>query len=124
MTSTQTLTGERADLIATLDAHRNFLLFTVRGLTDEQATSRPTASELTLAGIVKHVAHGEAHWADFAVRGTAAFDSWGAEAWTAPVDGDELPGDWFDPVDLPQAIDPIARQAVSDLVRGIYADAP
>ena len=83
MTSTQTLTGERADLIATLDAHRNFLLFTVRGLTDEQATSRPTASELTLAGIVKHVAHGEAHWADFAVRGTAAFDSWGAEAWTA-----------------------------------------
>ena len=46
-----------------------------------------------------------------------------AEVWTAPVDGDELPGDWFDPVDLPEPIDATARQAVSDLVRGIYADA-
>jgi hypothetical protein len=85
MTSTQTLTGERADLVATLDAHRNFLRFTVRGLTDEQAASRPTASELNLAGLIKHVAHTEAHWADFAVRGPAAFgaDNWSAEAWAA-----------------------------------------
>jgi Protein of unknown function (DUF664) len=85
MTSTETLTGERADLIATLDAHRNFLRFTVRGLSDEQAVSRPTASELNLAGLIKHVAHTEAHWAEFAVRGTAAFgaDNWSAEAWAA-----------------------------------------
>jgi uncharacterized damage-inducible protein DinB len=85
MTSTQTLTGERADLIATLDAHRNFLRFTVRGLSDEQAAARPTASELNLAGLVKHVAHTEAHWADFAVRGPAAFgaDNWSTEAWAA-----------------------------------------
>ena len=85
MTSTQTLTGERADLIATLDAHRHFLRFTVRGLTDEQAASSPTASELNLAGLIKHVAHTEAHWAEFAVRGTAAFgaDNWSAEAWAA-----------------------------------------
>jgi hypothetical protein len=46
----------------------------------------------------------------------------GAEAWTAPVDGDELPGSWFDPVDLPEPIEPAARQAVSDLVRGIYTE--
>jgi hypothetical protein len=80
-----TLTGERADLVQTLDAHRNFLRFTVRGLTDEQATQRPTASELTLAGLVKHVAHTEAHWADFAERGTSAFgtDNWSVEAWQA-----------------------------------------
>lgn len=44
-----------------------------------------------------------------------------AEAWTAPVDGDELPGNWFDPVDLPEPTDPAARQAISDLVRGLYA---
>jgi Protein of unknown function (DUF664) len=81
-TTTRPLTGERADLVQTLDAHRDFLRFTVRGLTDEQATSRPTASQLTLAGIVKHVAHTEQHWADFAVRGPEAFTaSWSPEAW-------------------------------------------
>ena len=85
MTTTRTLTGERADLLQTLGAHRAFLRFTVRGLTDEQATRRPTVSELTLAGLVKHVAHTEAHWADFAERGTPAFgtDNWSEEAWQA-----------------------------------------
>jgi uncharacterized damage-inducible protein DinB len=84
MTTTTTLTGERADLVQTLDAHRAFLRFTVRGLTDEQATARPTASALTLAGIVKHVAHTERTWARFAVEGTAAFaGSWDPEAWAA-----------------------------------------
>ncbi len=66
------LTAERADLLETLAAHRAFLRFTVRGLTTEQATRRTTASQLTLAGIVKHVASTEASWADFVVRGTAA----------------------------------------------------
>ena len=81
---TPRLTGERADLQQTLASHRHFLRFTVRGLTDEQATSRPTASELTLAGIVKHVAHTERHWAQFAVRGPEAFaGAWSPEAWAA-----------------------------------------
>ena len=85
MTTTQsTLTGERADLLQTLTAHRHFLRFTVRGLTDEQATSRPTASELSLAGIVKHVAATERHWAQFAVRGPEAFaGAWSPEVWAA-----------------------------------------
>ncbi|MGY1810808.1 DinB family protein [Blastococcus sp. SYSU D00669] len=86
MTSTETtLTGERADLVQTLDKHRAFFRHTVRGLTDEQATSRPTASELTLAGLVKHVANTERQWADFAERGPAAFDTGegGIEAWMA-----------------------------------------
>jgi hypothetical protein len=44
----------------------------------------------------------------------------GDEVWTAPVDGDDLPGNWFDPVDLPEPIERTARAAVSDLTRGIY----
>jgi hypothetical protein len=85
MTAAQTLTGERADLVQTLDRHRGFLRFTVRGLTDEQATSRTTASELNLAGLLKHVAHTEAKWAGFAQRGAEAFDfgNWSEEAWRA-----------------------------------------
>jgi hypothetical protein len=84
-TPTPTLTGERADLVQTLDRHRDFLRFTVRGLTDEQATRRTTVSELTLAGLIKHVAQTEAQWAAFAERGTAAFDTgnWSEEAWLA-----------------------------------------
>jgi len=86
MTSTQTtLTGERADLVQTLDKHRGFFRYTVGGLTDEQATQRTTASALTLAGLIKHVAHTEEKWADFAQRGAEAFDmtNWGVEAWQA-----------------------------------------
>ncbi|MGY2079821.1 DinB family protein [Modestobacter sp. SYSU DS0657] len=90
MTSTPTtsipaLTAERADLLQTLQVHRGFLRFTVRGLTDEQATGRPTVSELTLAGLVKHVAHTEAAWTAFAEHGPDAFGSAAgdAEEWTA-----------------------------------------
>jgi uncharacterized damage-inducible protein DinB len=86
MTSTETtLTGERADLVQTLDRHRGFFRHTVRGLTDEQATQRTTASELTLAGLIKHVAHTEEKWANFAQRGAEAFDvgNWSVAAWKA-----------------------------------------
>jgi uncharacterized damage-inducible protein DinB len=83
--TTSTQTRERTDLIETLDRHRGFLRHTVRGLTDEQATQRTTVSELTLAGIIKHVAHTEEKWANFARQGAAAFDvgNWSAEAWKA-----------------------------------------
>ncbi len=84
MTST-TLTGERADLLETLAAHRHFLRHTVRGLTDDQARQRTTASELTLGGLVKHVAHQEANWVRFIVEGTQAMatptDAAGFEQW-------------------------------------------
>jgi uncharacterized damage-inducible protein DinB len=86
MASTRTtLTGERADLVQTLDRHRGFFRHTVRGLTDEQATQRPTVSALTLAGLIKHVAHTEEKWANFAERGAVAFgtDNWSVEAWQA-----------------------------------------
>ena len=66
---TTTLTGERADLLEALATQRHFLRFTVQGLTEEQARQRTTASELTLGGLVKHVAHTEATWADFVVQG-------------------------------------------------------
>jgi uncharacterized damage-inducible protein DinB len=84
-TTPGTLTGERADLVQVLDRHRGFFRHTVRGLTDEQATQRTTVSELTLAGLVKHVAHTEEKWANFAQRGAEAFDTgnWSIEAWKA-----------------------------------------
>ena len=64
---------ERSDLLQTLQAHRAFLRVTVRGLTDDQARQRTTVSELTLGGLVKHVAGTEASWVQFALHGAAGF---------------------------------------------------
>ncbi len=64
--------GERADLLAALAAARHFLRFTVRDLTDEQARQRTTASELTLGGLIKHVAVIEQGWANFILDGPSA----------------------------------------------------
>jgi hypothetical protein len=86
-TEERTVTGERADLLETLDAHRQFLRYTVQGLTDEQARQRPTASELTLGGLLKHVAHQEANWVRFILEGPEAIatptDAAGFEKWAA-----------------------------------------
>ncbi|MHA6794353.1 DinB family protein [Pseudonocardia bannensis] len=73
MTTTGKLaTGERADLLQTLEKHRHFLRFTVRDLTDEQAAQRPTVSALCLGGLIKHVAATEQAWMDFVVGGAEA----------------------------------------------------
>jgi hypothetical protein len=77
-----TLTGERADIAQTLAAHRNFLRFTTRDLTDEQAAARTTASELCLAGIIKHVTSVERQWATFIVEGPSAMGRWNDETTT------------------------------------------
>jgi uncharacterized damage-inducible protein DinB len=61
-----TLTGERADLLHLLTKARGFLRFTVGGITDEQARLTPTASALSLGGLIKHVATVEKGWCSFA----------------------------------------------------------
>jgi hypothetical protein len=71
----QGTSGERADILETLRTHRYFLRHTVDGLTDEQARLSPTASELTVGGLIKHVSAIEAGWADFAERGAEAMPS-------------------------------------------------
>jgi uncharacterized damage-inducible protein DinB len=55
-------TQERDDLLKIVaDERRNFL-YTVEGITDEQAATRTTVSELTLGGLVKHVAGLQGDW--------------------------------------------------------------
>ncbi|MBB5933645.1 mycothiol transferase [Streptomyces zagrosensis] len=54
--------GERAELLRVLGEQRATLLIALRGLTDDQAAQRSTVSELTLGGIVKHLAQGERVW--------------------------------------------------------------
>jgi uncharacterized damage-inducible protein DinB len=78
MTMTSNLDGERADILAGLGSARHFLRFTVRDLTDEQARQRTTASELTLGGLIKHVAATERGWVDFVLDGPSAMSDFSA----------------------------------------------
>ena len=66
------LDAERSDLLAVLAQHRQFLRYTTRDLTDEQARTRTTVSELTLGGLIKHVTDVERSWAEFIVAGPSA----------------------------------------------------
>jgi uncharacterized damage-inducible protein DinB len=79
----KTLTGERADLLETLANHRHFLRYTVRDLTDDQARQRTTTSELSLGGLIKHVALTEEQWVNFIVDGPSAMSP-----------GEDAPVDW------------------------------
>jgi hypothetical protein len=72
MTDTELLSREREDLLESLAAHRGFLRRAARGLTEEEARVRSTVSELSVGGIVKHVAAVEASWSEFMVTGAQA----------------------------------------------------
>ncbi|WP_163508227.1 DinB family protein [Fodinicola acaciae] len=72
---TDTYTTEHAEILAELAATRAVLIKTTRGLTDEQAAARPTASALCLGGLIKHVASTEDSWLRFVVEGPSAMRS-------------------------------------------------
>ncbi|MGW0914717.1 DinB family protein [Streptomyces sp. NPDC002784] len=57
---------ERGALLGFLAEQRGGIRRSVLALTDEQASSRPSASELSLAGLVKHVAEVEQYWVSLA----------------------------------------------------------
>jgi hypothetical protein len=84
-TATVTLDRERTDLLQTLAQHRWFLVNTAQGLTEEQARTRSTASELTVGGLIKHVAAAEAQWAAFIVQGTGAVAAVAADGTMDPA---------------------------------------
>lgn len=53
---------ERGALLSFLEEQRGGIRRAVLGLTEEQAASRPSASELSLSGLLKHVAETEQGW--------------------------------------------------------------
>ena len=81
--TTTAVTGERADILETLAVHRQFLRHTVEGLTDDQARQRTTVSELTLGGLIKHVAEVESGWVEFIEHGPEAMG--GGVDWSEPT---------------------------------------
>ncbi|MFF4208504.1 DinB family protein [Streptomyces sp. NPDC001796] len=53
---------ERGALLSFLEEQRGGIRRAVLGLTEEQARTRPSASELSLGGLLKHVAEVEQSW--------------------------------------------------------------
>ena len=72
MSTQGSATGERGDLVQSLDRQRHFLRHTTRGLTDEQAAQRTTVSQLSLGGLIKHVTLTERRWIRFIQEGPSA----------------------------------------------------
>lgn len=79
MSATITRTNDRVDvereaLLSFLAQQRAFLLTTIEGLDQEQATTRTTKSVLHLAGLVKHVSGAERGWIRFIEEGPVEVD--------------------------------------------------
>ncbi|MFF4433313.1 DinB family protein [Streptomyces sp. NPDC001513] len=92
--STEVLGDERGTLLSFVEAQRAALREAAQGLTEEQAASRPSVSELSLSGLLKHAADCELNWLRLARQapdqGERSEESWG-EAFRL-VEGETMPG--------------------------------
>jgi hypothetical protein len=81
---------ERTQLLGYLAAQRSGVRAALRGLTEEQARSTPTASSMSLAGLVRHLVRTERRWvvAGIADRpaGLYPVTDWAAEWRLGPDD--------------------------------------
>jgi len=59
---------EREGLVAYLAQQRYVLRVAAYGLTDEQARATPSASSLSIGGLIKHVANVERNWIDMVLQ--------------------------------------------------------
>ena len=84
---------EREALLGFLAQQRAFLLTTLEGLDQEQATTRTTKSALHLAGLVKHVSEAERGWIRFIEEGPAEIDYEAQETYDFHEDTFRLVGD-------------------------------
>jgi uncharacterized damage-inducible protein DinB len=81
---------EATQLLRFLDGQRQGLRAAVAGLTEDQARSTPTASSMSLAGLVKHVTAVERRWVLAAIadrpEGVWPVADWDAEWQLQPAD--------------------------------------
>ena len=83
-----TTSREREDLIQLLDEQRQMFRITLRGLSEQQARQRTTASELTLGGILHHLVRCEREWTTVLVERDES-----AEQKLEDYDGEYIIGD-------------------------------
>lgn len=79
---------EATTLVAFLDYHRDTLRGKVDGLDAAQLRATTTASDLTLAGLVKHLALVETSWLHCRLLGNPYPEPWASVDWEADEDWD------------------------------------
>lgn len=77
---------ERTMLTGFLDYHRATLRWKASGLTPEQMNQRVAASDLTLAGLLKHLALVEDSWFTFRFAGRPEPEPWAGVDWDTDPD--------------------------------------
>jgi uncharacterized damage-inducible protein DinB len=83
------LGSEREALAMNLDAQREGLIRKIEGLDDALAREAPTASSLSLLGLVKHAATWEQRWFQVIMAGRELPDGW-PEVLPEPSDADMM----------------------------------
>jgi hypothetical protein len=99
---------EAAALIAVLERNRRTFAWKTAGLDGAGLRAKTAASELTLGGLVKHVALVEADWLAVKLAGLDYGDPWDAVDFDADPDWEWRTG----ALDEPQALDALWRAAV------------
>jgi hypothetical protein len=84
------LVDEGETLLAFLGQQRDALRYAAHGLDREQVTARPSVSELSLAGLIKHAALVERAWTTFLLTGDTAVFAPGKEDEDEWTDGFHL----------------------------------
>src|SRR3954447_16124937 len=74
---------ERDGLLAFLEQQRDALRIIAFGLTEEQARATPSASALSIGGLIKHVARVERYWIVSMVMQRELPPEWQATDWAA-----------------------------------------
>jgi hypothetical protein len=101
---TRPVADERDGLISFLAQVRHQLKLTGYGLTPEQLAATPTASALSVGGLIKHAAYTEAGWIDQAVQRPQTYK--GAYEWDQHFDVAE--GETYD--DIVRFVDEVAAE--------------
>jgi hypothetical protein len=86
-------TDEKDLLLGFLAQQRDALRYAAHGLSDDQASGRPTISELCLAGLVKHATLVEAAWVSYITSGDTAVFAPEGDEWSEGfrlVEGESL----------------------------------
>jgi len=77
---------ERATLLAFLDRYRATFRWKAAGLDRGQLNQSLPPSDLTLGGMVKHLAWVEDHWFSYRMRGNERHAGWNDDDWDADPD--------------------------------------
>jgi hypothetical protein len=85
----RTVADERDGLLTFLTQQRDALRASILWLTDEQARATPSASGLSLGGLIKHVARTEQRWVVAGIAGQPLPGLWPIENWPADFQMDQ-----------------------------------